>query len=272
VQELLSYVLLFHETPHRREVLADALWPESVGSTSLRKLRQAVWQLQVILESVGWRELLAVDQDWIEIQQVEGICVDARELEAAYDLAHGIPSEALNDEQIANLRAAAATYRGGLLERSYSDWCVLERERLKSAYLVILDKLLVWSESRRRWEDALQYGARILRHDRAHERTHRQMMGIHHLCGDRTAALRQFEACQRALETELGVSPAQQTMELYENIRADRTLEDELGSRVRSGHLHAGRVLSHLRQVKRTLAYTEDLVAEDIAEIEATLE
>jgi DNA-binding SARP family transcriptional activator len=272
MQELLSYVLLFHERPHRREVLADALWPESLGSTSLKKLRQVVWQLQGILESVGWRTLLEIDQDWIEIQAAPNVRVDVRELEAAYDLVRGVRSEALGDEQIADLRAAVVTYRGDLLECSYGDWCVLERERLKSAYLVILDKLLVWSGSRGRWEDALLYGGRILRYDRAHERTHRQMMRMHYLCGDRTAALRQFEACERALETELGVVPGQQTIELYENIRADRALESDLGSGVRSRQLHAGRVLSHLRQVKRTLAYTANLVAGDIAEIEATIE
>lgn len=269
VQELLSYVLLFHERPHRREVLAEALWAASLGSTSLKKLRQVVWQLQVILESVGWRTLLEIDQDWIGVRAAPDVRVDVREIEAAYDLVRGLRSEALGDEQIAELRAAVITYRGDLLEGSYGDWCVLERERLKSAYLVILDKLLVWSGSRGEWEDALLYGGRILRYDRAHERTHREMMRMHYLCGDRTAALRQFDACAHALETELGVVPAQQTIELYEYIRADRGLEAEA---VRSRHLHAGRLLSHLRQVKRTLAYTENLVAGDIAEIEAGLD
>ena len=40
--------------------------------------------------------------------------------------------------------------------------------------------------------EPLAYGARILHCDRARERTHRRLMRLHFLAGDRTAALRQY--------------------------------------------------------------------------------
>ena len=71
-------------------------------------------------------------------------------------------------------------------------------------YLAMLDKLICYCEAKRKFELGLLYGTLILRYDRAHERTHRRLMNLHYLSGDRTAALRQFERCAAALEEASG--------------------------------------------------------------------
>jgi DNA-binding SARP family transcriptional activator len=272
-QALLGYLLVLGDRPQRRDRIVEALWPESCGQTSRKNLRQALWQLQTILDrDCAGRPLLDIDQEWLALAPSEGVRIDVHELEAAYEDVRDVRSDALTDQQVARLRAVVASYRGDLLECSYREWCIFERERLKSTYLLVLDKLLLHAEARRRWEEALLYGGLILRYDRAHERTHRRMMRLHYLAGDRTAALRQFEVCERALGKELGVRPGEQTSALYEQIKADRSIDEDLQASIPGARLRPGRLLSHLRQVKRTLSYTENLVAEDIAEIEATLE
>jgi hypothetical protein len=115
-----------------------------------------------------------------------------------------------------------ALYRGDLLEGQYQDWCLYERERLQQMYLTLLDKLMGYHTARQAYELALAFGTRILRYDRAHERTHRQLMRLHYLAGDRAAALRQYARCRAALAQELGVLPARTTLALYEQIRADQ--------------------------------------------------
>src|SRR5262249_5039304 len=70
------------------------------------------------------------------------------------------------------------------------------------------------------------YGDRILRYDRARECTHERLMRLRHLAGDRAGALRQYERCAFALEEELGVRPAERTVDLYERIRADAAVPD----------------------------------------------
>lgn len=65
------------------------------------------------------------------------------------------------------------------------------------------------------YEMGLFHGAQILAYDRARERTHRRLMYLHYLAGDRAAALRQYERCVAALEEELCVSPDQGTCNLY---------------------------------------------------------
>jgi hypothetical protein len=72
------------------------------------------------------------------------------------------------------------------------------------------------------YETGILYGGRILRVDPAQERTHRRLMRLHYLSGDRTAALRQYQQCECALRENLNVKPARRTVALYEQIRADQ--------------------------------------------------
>src|SRR6185369_1679789 len=98
-----------------------------------------------------------------------------------------------------------------------------ERELLQNKYLMILDKLLGYCLTHQEFDAGQRYGALILRYDRAREHTHRRLMRLHHLAGDRTAALRQYERCALALREELGVKPDQRTVALYEDIRGSQT-------------------------------------------------
>ena len=45
-------------------------------------------------------------------------------------------------------------------------------------------------------------------------------MRLYAAAGDRRAALRQFTACQEALQAELGIPPEPETSALYERIKA----------------------------------------------------
>ena len=68
---------------------------------------------------------------------------------------------------------------------------------------------------------AIDVGQRLLRHDPLRESAHRSMMRLYHRLGDRTAALRQYEACRDALAQQLGVKPAEETRALARTIRRE---------------------------------------------------
>jgi hypothetical protein len=51
------------------------------------------------------------------------------------------------------------------------------------------------------------------------EETHRQLMRLYVLNGERSAALSQYESCRRLLQQELAVEPGAETTTLYEQIR-----------------------------------------------------
>jgi DNA-binding SARP family transcriptional activator len=223
VQELLSYLLLFRAKPHRREIVADALWGAGDTTQSRKYLRQALWELHGVFGSEGrvGDDVLLIDATWLQVNPDANVWLDVAEVESAFDAARGIRGEDLDPELAAALERAMGHYRGDLLEGWYQDWCLYERERLRAMYVMSVEKLLAFYESRRQLDEGFACGERILRHDRAHERTHWRLMRLRYQAGDRTGAMRQYAACVAALREELDVAPSERTSALYEVIRAD---------------------------------------------------
>ncbi len=225
VQELFCYLLLYRDRPHPRETLANLLWSESPGPRSKRYLRKALWRLQAGLEPAvtgSSDPLLLLESGWVQFNPAANLWLDVATFEQAFSMAQGVPGTELDAPCAQVLRQAVELYQGDLLEGWYQDWCLHERQRLQHLYLAMLDKLMGYCEARQEYETGLVYGVRILRYDCARERTHRRLMRLHYLAGDRTAALRQYERCVSALEREVSVKPSSRTIKLCEQIRADQ--------------------------------------------------
>ena len=220
-QELFCYLLLYRDRPHPRETLAGLLWGETSTAQSKTYLRKALWQLQTTLgphDAGTQQRTLLMHHDWVQINPHADLWLDVAAFEQVCNGIQGMLGEQLNHSTAEALREAVALYHGDLLDGWYQDWCLYERERLQNAYLALLDKLMGYCEVHQEYESGLVYGAQILRYDRAREHTHRRMMRLHALAGDRTAALRQFERCTAILEEELGVKPTAYTVQLHEQI------------------------------------------------------
>lgn len=227
-QELFAYLLLHRNQGFPRETLISLLWghQDKDEAQLKRGLRQALWQLQSALESQAapLHTLLRVEPDWIQFNCDATISLDVAVLEHAAHLTQSLSGRALDLHGFQVLQQAVSLYQGDLLEGWYQDWCLYERERVQSLYLVMLDKLMDYCETQPAYAQGLAYGARLLHHDRAHERTHRRLMCLHYRAGDRTAALRQYENCVAALAQELDVMPSPQTVKLYEQIRTNASV------------------------------------------------
>jgi DNA-binding SARP family transcriptional activator len=279
VQELFCYLLLHRDHSLPRETLASILWPDTTTVQSKKSLRQALWQLQSALgshnESVSDRVLL-VEPEWIRLNSEADFWLDIAVLENAFQLVQKVPGHKLDTQQAQILQDAVQLYQGPLLEGWYQDWCLYERERLQSMYLAMLDKLMGYCEVRRDYETGLLYGMRIMCYDRARERTHRRLMRLHYLNGDRAAALRQFEQCAAALEEELNVSASKGTVALHEQILADQLEEPrpilapaEISLEI-SEFLLPG-ILNRLLQLQAALSDLQTQVGQSIQVVEQAL-
>jgi DNA-binding SARP family transcriptional activator len=228
VQELLGYLLLYHDRPHPREKLASLLWGDSPTAQAKKSLRHTLWQLQTAINPVQNGDcpgFLQVELEWVQLNCSPDLWVDALVFEQQYESVRNVHGESLEPQHIQGLQSAVDLYTGDLLEGCYQEWCLYERERFQSMFLTILDKLVAYCEAQRNYADGLIYGQRILRYDRARESTHRQMMRLYYFAGDRTMALRQYERCAAALSEELDVDPADLTMTLYQAIRTDELVQ-----------------------------------------------
>ncbi len=184
-----------------------------------------LWRLQRALNQqadASAPPVLLVGPDSVLFNDGSGIQLDVSLFEEAFFLARGVAGEELAPLVAARLEEAIHLYQGDLLEGWCQDWCLMERERLQHIYMTSLYKLMGFHEARREYEVGIGYGEQILRHDSAHEQAHQRLMRLHYLSGDRTTALRQFDRCTGALDKELDVSPSRSTVDLYQQIRADR--------------------------------------------------
>src|SRR5215203_4046952 len=93
VQELLCYLLLHHDRPHPREVLAGLLWGERPNEMARKYLRQAIWQLQSALQGNGEMaaNLLRVETDSVTLVARDGFWLDVIDFERAFVRAQGVP-------------------------------------------------------------------------------------------------------------------------------------------------------------------------------------
>jgi DNA-binding SARP family transcriptional activator len=283
LQELFCYLLLQRGKQQSRESLASQFWGDCTTPQSRKNLRQALWQLQNILNvgtTLGRRQILQVDQDSVGVHPESTLWLDVAEFERASLKSQNIPGSQLDDELAKALEQAVQLYQGDLLEGCYQDWCLFERERLQNLYFAMLDKLMSYCEARCLYQTGLEYGERILRMDRAHERTHQRILRLYYLSGDRAGALRQFQRCVKALNDELQVEPAQHTLELYEQVRADHLDVVRVSSKATDafekdvegqGRLSVSEIVNHLRSFKTALASIQDEVQREIEVLERSL-
>lgn len=221
-EELLCYLLLRPGRPHTREALACELWADAPAAQSKKYLRQCLWQLQQALEpaETAHPALLRVEHEWVGVHPDAAIEVDVAQFERAFAGVRDQPGAALSAQQAQQAQQAAALYQGELLSGWYQSWCMVERERYESMFFALLDRLIEYCLARGQLGQGIAYGMRLLRSDYTHERTHCQLMQLYALAGDRSMALRQFEQCAAALAREFGVRPTEQTLALYQRIRA----------------------------------------------------
>ena len=276
LQELLCYLLLFGDRPHPREPLASLLWASSSTAQSKRNLRQALWQLQssaAIRDHADTTDLLLVDAHWIQLNPAANVWLDVQALDQAYSRSEGMPGLMLDATQIQVLQAAVELYQGDLLEGWFQDWCLHERERLQNIYLCVLEKLMDHCESCGQYEAGLAYGARVLQCDGARERTYRRLMRLHYLAGERSAAIREYDRCVKALRRELDVTPSDRTVALYQQVRKGhlRVISRTATSRCPPGEpLGSERLdlLSQLKEIQMDLVHLQDQLEDAIRRAE----
>jgi DNA-binding SARP family transcriptional activator len=217
---LLAYVAVVAR-PLARDVLADLLWPDSDPEDARGALRRTLSVLRSGLGG-GW---LTVDRRQVSLS-ADGVDVDVvafRSAVLAASHAHA-PGERCESCR-ASLRSAVARYRGDFLEgfslrdsAPWDDWQALEAEALRGELAGALRRLAGLEAADGRFAEAVLAARRLLTLDPLDEAAHRSLMRLHALGGDRAAAIRQYEACARILDTELGVEPEAETVSLHRDV------------------------------------------------------
>jgi DNA-binding SARP family transcriptional activator len=223
---LLAYLVIMGER-QRRDALANLLWPELDRSHGRTALRRTLYALRKALDG-DWlevdRETIGLDpgaDTWLDVDRFH------RHLAAC--LTHGHPAREVCAACVAPLSAAAELYSGDFMagfslrdSLNFDDWQFFQAEALREEFAGVLEKLVRCHSAQGAFDSALGYARRWLTLDPLNEAAHCQLMCLYAWSGQRTAAMRQYQACVQVLEDELGTQPQARTTVLYEAIAQGR--------------------------------------------------
>ncbi len=215
VEALLAYLVL-HPEPPAREKLAALFWGDVLDARARRSLRVA---LTTIRKQLG-ENLLFSDRESVQINRAYPCWVDALEFDKILEgRSPNADRDTHDSSAMLDLQSAIDLYRGDLLSEFYDDWIVPAREHYRLRYLDALLQLTRQLRARGEYERAIAFAQQVLASDNTHERAHQNLMFCYLATGNRSAALKQYEECERILRDELAVAPTAETKALFEWIR-----------------------------------------------------
>lgn len=197
--------------PQTRAHLADLFWPDKPEARGRGNLSRVLNNLNVLLPGCvsADRETVTFNAAvcWLDISVFDALATPSAAADA--------------------LSQAITLYRDDFMAGMYLDdcpdfetWLVVERERWRQKAAAALHTLITYHTQRGEIEAGLRYTDRLLALDPWREEAHRHKMLLLALNGQRSAALKQYEACRRMLAEELGVTPTAETEALYNRIYA----------------------------------------------------
>lgn len=217
---LLKYLLLHHKQDTPRDVLMDIFWPNSGVEAARNNLNVAMHNLRQALHSATDKAVICFEDGayglatnleiWLDVEEFEHCVKEGRQFEARNQLA-----AAVTEYEI-----AVNLYRGDFLsDNPYENWTILDRERLRVSYLDTLDHLSQIYFNQESYTACINICDLILARDICREDVHCRMMQCYSRLGQAPLALRQYQVCVNALQSELDVTPAPSTINLYQKIR-----------------------------------------------------
>ncbi len=229
---LLVYLAVESFQPHRREHLAALLWPDQPEERARHNLRQALSSLrQAIGDSDGSsKPFLLVERETLQFDLQSDTTLDVAEFAALAEQVrhhrHDGPERCL--PCVRRLQRMAMLYRGDFLadfsmsdSELYEEWVLLQREWARRLASEAFATLADYSERRGELAPSRDYARRLVEVEPWREEAHRQLMRLLLAEGKRSAALAQYEACRRILETEFAAKPTAETQQLFERIKSE---------------------------------------------------
>jgi DNA-binding SARP family transcriptional activator len=182
---LLVWLAIEGATP--RERLAALLWPESDADAARNALRQRLFHLRRL---VG-RDLVS----------------GSKTLSMAADVAHDLVD---SDTVLHHMPPTI----GGEFDAWLQAQRALRRERQRHALVQQAEQ----AEQAKDYGEALVYAQTVLALEPLSEESHRRVIRLQYLRGDRAAALLAFDHCERLLKDEVGARPSAQTLALLATV------------------------------------------------------
>ncbi len=231
VLALLIY-LVVEGKQHERDKLANLLWPESSQPQGRTALRNTLARLRRSLAVAG--DFIVTEGSRVGFDFHQSFDLDVQAVDAA---ASTLSSDISLDTLKTTLKQVQGEFLAGFSLPDAPDfeiWMTRQREwcyrRGEALFAAVVQKQLVLGS----FSDAAEIATQWTRYAPLTEIAYYHLVEAYALAGDRTAALKAYETCQRLLANELGVSPSTEIAALVERIKQDnigRAQSHEMTSR-----------------------------------------
>jgi DNA-binding SARP family transcriptional activator len=189
---MLAYLALEGPTP--RTHLVELLWPDADDQVARNHFRQRLHRLKK-----------AVGADLLEGAEMLTLAAGV-----AVDVHAAAPFASL--ELLAGLDYSDCP--------QYDAWLMQQRSRVRRLHMDALAATAAEHESAGRLAEAITLAEQLTTVAPLEEHTHRRLMRLHYLRGDRAGAIAAFERCERVIRDELGSRPSEETLALLKMIES----------------------------------------------------
>jgi predicted ATPase/DNA-binding SARP family transcriptional activator len=234
---LLAYLAVEAKRPHRRDALAGLLWADRPHTRARQSLRQALSHLRRALgDHKRSFPFLLIERETIQFNPDGDYRLDVAAFTILSEMSRTHRHHSLERclPCLQRMEAMAGLDTGRFLEgfclsdsQAFEEWATLQREYLQRQIVEALAYLVEYYRRRGDMGRAILAAHRQVQLEPWREETHRQLMWLLALGGQRSAALAQYGVCQRLLAAELAVQPTKETTALYEEIRDRSSLRIE---------------------------------------------
>ncbi|PID84625.1 MAG: hypothetical protein CSA11_11195 [Chloroflexi bacterium] len=254
-KELLAFLLLHPHIKHNRLKVISLLWPECAEDKGRGRLNTELWRVRTLFKKVGLapETILQTDRESITFSPNSIIKIDYEQFKMLVN--QGI-KELDPEKKELIFSKIIGLYKGDFCEDIFTDWCIIERERLSRMYLSVLGSLMRCALDRKSYQETIAYGETILRLDPLREEVHRALILCFANLGLFSKAAKQFHLCSQLLWEELRILPLPETVALFDKLLIERyhthtnfPPQKENQEELRQTYLHYQEVSARLSQL-----------------------
>jgi LuxR family maltose regulon positive regulatory protein len=215
-------VLVANDGKVPRERAIEMLWPETSPGKSRASFNAMFHRLRKMLQpgALPGRDIFCTDRETDAIAlNSDFVRIDVRQFLAGIERAKRLKAANKPTDLLKEYEQSVALYQGDFLpEDLYHDWAAETRDRLRAHYLRTLEEAGNLAESLGEKGRAQQFFEKMFLADPCSEKTCRWLMTRYLSVGRRSEAVRAYERCERALDTDMGLEPEEKTKKLYRSI------------------------------------------------------
>lgn len=200
--------------------ISDALWPDAEGDRAEQAFTTTLHRLRKLM---GSDRAIKVQDGKVSLNSA--VCwVDGKVFEHLLARADDALHRKDQDRAMAYTEYALTIYNGAFLAGDeWAPWAVSQRERLRSKFLLAVDRLGANLIAAGQWEKAAGYYHRSLDVDDLCEETYQHLMHCLRKLGRKSALRAIYQRCKNNLDAALGITPSDETVAIYQSaLNGDR--------------------------------------------------